>query len=102
MRITVLSYLGSEAEAPDIVVKQVAAALRKNGHKVSTLGIHADLGKLVRGLRRQRPDLVFNLMEMFGDDVTADVAVAGVLELLGIPYTGSGPGELYITQDKVL
>lgn len=85
-----------------MVVEQVAAALRKSGHRVSTLAICDDLGKLVNSLRRRKPDLIFNLMEMFGDDLTADVAVAGVLELLRIPYTGSGPGELYIAQDKVL
>jgi D-alanine-D-alanine ligase len=98
----VLSYVGSETEAPDVVVGQVAKALRKNGHRVATLAIHDDVQQLVKRLRRQKPDLVFNLLEMFGEDVTADIAVTGVLELLGIPYTGCGPGELYITQDKVL
>ena len=102
MRVTVLSYLEEEEGPPDVVVKQVAAALRKGGHTVSTLAIKDDLDALVRGLRRRKPDLVFNLMEMFGDELTADVAVAGLLELLGIPYTGSGPGELYVAQDKVL
>ncbi len=102
MRITILSYIDDDNDAEDVVVKQVAAALRKQKHKVSTLAIHGNLDELVRGLRRRKPDLVFNLMEMFGDDATADLCVAGVLELMQIPYTGSGPGELYITQDKVL
>jgi D-alanine-D-alanine ligase len=102
MRITVLSYVESIKDPADVVVKQVAQVLRKQGHKVSTLAIYDDLDMLVRGLRRRKPELIFNLMEMFGDDATADLAVAGVLELMGIPYTGSGPGELYITQDKVL
>ena len=102
MRITVLSYVEAENGTEDIVVEQVASALRKRGHRVSTLAICNDLGKLVNSLRRRKPDLIFNLMEMFGEDLTADVAVAGVLELLRIPYTGSGPGELYIAQDKVL
>ena len=31
-----------------------------------------------------------------------DVAVAGVLDLLGLRYTGGGPGELYLRQDKGL
>jgi D-alanine-D-alanine ligase len=102
MRITILSYVENAKDPPDVVVKQVASALRKLGHQVATLAIHDDLDRLMRGLKRRKPDLVFNLMEMFGEDATADLCVAGLLELLDLPYTGSGPGELYITQDKVL
>jgi D-alanine-D-alanine ligase len=31
-----------------------------------------------------------------------DIPVVGLLELLGLKYTGSGPGELYLAQDKAL
>ena len=41
-------------------------------------------------------------MEMFGDNVFGDIPVAGLLDLLGLKYTGSGPGELYLSQDKGL
>jgi D-alanine-D-alanine ligase len=57
---------------------------------------------MVQGLNRRRPELVFNLLESFGEDTSADVAVAGVLELLRLRYTGSGPGELFLRQDKGL
>jgi D-alanine-D-alanine ligase len=42
------------------------------------------------------------LLEMFGKNLGSDVGVAGVLDLLNIPYTGGGPGELYLRQDKGL
>jgi D-alanine-D-alanine ligase len=64
--------------------------------------VHADLGKLIAGLKRRKPDLVFNLLETFGKGLRGDVGVAGVLDLMGIPYTGGGPGELYLRQDKGL
>jgi len=79
-----------------------AGALREKGHRPSVLGIHADLGKLISGLKRRKPDLVFNLAEMFGKGLRSDVGVAGVLDLIGVPYTGGGPGELYLRQDKGL
>jgi D-alanine-D-alanine ligase len=41
-------------------------------------------------------------MEMFGDNVFGDIPVTGLLDLLGVDYTGSGPGELYLSQDKGL
>jgi D-alanine-D-alanine ligase len=105
MKITVLTYLDSEDESSreyDPVVPQVARTLRRLGHRVSILGVHGDVNRLIAGLKRRRPDLVFNLMEMFGEDVFGDIPVTGLLDLLGLRYTGSGPGELYLSQDKGL
>jgi D-alanine-D-alanine ligase len=105
MKITVLTYLDAEDENSrdfDPVVSQVARTLRRLGHRVSVLGVHGDVRRLVSGLSRRKPDLVFNMMEMFGDDVFGDIAVTGLLDLLGVRYTGSGPGELYLSQDKGL
>jgi D-alanine-D-alanine ligase len=105
MKITVLTYLDSEDESSkeyDQVVPQVARTLRRLGHRVSVLGVHGDVKRLITGLSRRRPDLVFNLMEMFGDNVFGDIPVTGLLDLLGLRYTGSGPGELYLSQDKGL
>src|SRR5206468_1440944 len=68
----------------------------------AVVGVHGDVRRLVDGVERTRPDLVYNLMEMFDDNLLGDVAVAGLLELLNVPYTGCGPGELYLRQDKAL
>jgi len=103
MKITILTYLDSEeSKTHDVVVDQVAEALRQGGHTPSIFGVHGDLGKLVSGLKRRKPDLVFNLLEMFAQNVRGDVAVAGLLDLVGVRYTGGGPGELYLRQDKGL
>jgi D-alanine-D-alanine ligase len=105
MKITVLTYLDSDDENSkdyDPVVPQVARALRGLGHRVSVLGVHGDVKRLISGLSRRRPELVFNLMEMFGDDVFGDIPVTGLLDLLRLRHTGSGPGELYLSQDKGL
>jgi D-alanine-D-alanine ligase len=103
MNITVLTYVEQEnSKDYDLVVDQVVSALREHNHKVSVLGTNSNLRKLISGLRRLKPDLVFNLMEMFDDDVTGDVAAAGLLTLMKLRYTGSGPGELYLVQDKAL
>lgn len=102
MRVTVLSSLEHKGDEPDVVVEQVAEALRRGGHEVSILAAHGDVRHLLDGLTRKRPDLVFNLTEQFGEDVFGDIGVAGLLDLLGLPYTGCGPGELYLAQDKVL
>jgi D-alanine-D-alanine ligase len=105
VKITVLTYLDSTDENSkdyDPVVPQVARTLRRLGHRVSVLGVHNDVKRLITGLSRRKPDLVFNLMEMFGDNLFGDIPVAGLLDLLRLRYTGSGPGELYLSQDKAL
>jgi D-alanine-D-alanine ligase len=103
MNITVLAGLeNDDASSYDPVVDQVAAALRENGHQVSIFAVHDDVAALVEGLQSRKPDLVFNLLETFGDDTSADVSVAGLLTLLGLRFTGGGPGELYLRQDKGL
>src|SRR4051794_20250319 len=105
MKITVLAYRETETDTDkklDIVVRQVAEALEEGGHTVSIFGIHGDLGRLVTGLKRRKPDLIFNLMEGFGGDPFGAIPLVGALDLIGIPYTGGGPGEFYLQEDKVL
>lgn len=103
LRISVLTFVEKEGSTTyDTVVEQVVTALRERGHKVSTLGVHGDVDQFVSGLRAQKPQLVFNLVEMFGKNVLGDVSVAGTLQLLGLRHTGGGPGELFLRQDKAL
>ena len=105
MRITVLTHADREnakASEFDEVVSQVARALRRLGHRVSVLGVHTDVRRFIAGLSRRKPELVFNLAEMFGDNVSGDMLVAALLETQNVRYTGSGPGELYLSQDKGL
>jgi D-alanine-D-alanine ligase len=102
MKITVLTGLEKEGGACDPVVDQVADALRENDHQVSVLAVHTNVREIIDGLEKDKPDLVFNLLESFGTNTAGDVAVTGLLDLLGARYTGGGPGELYLRQDKGL
>ena len=106
MNITILTGLEKEGDACDPVIDQVAGALRENGHEVSILKVYKDVREIVDGLDgssgEAKPELVFNLLESFGTNTAGDVAVTGLLDLLGVRYTGGGPGELYLRQDKGL
>jgi D-alanine-D-alanine ligase len=103
LRISVLTYVEKEGSTEyDPVVEQVANALRERGHKVNVLGVYGDVDRFIDGIRAQKPQLVFNLVEMFGRNVLGDVSVAGTLQLLGLRHTGGGPGELFLRQDKAL
>ena len=101
MKVTVLAYLEPDEERPDVVVDQVVEAL-SGEHEVSVLALTEGVPALIAGLEERRPDLVFNLLEAFGDRLQADLEIAALLDLLGWRYTGSGPGELFLQQDKGL
>jgi len=103
MDITILAYLEPDEEKPDVVMEQVAQGLEASGHKTSILTIRHDVSELVDGLKKRKPDLVFNLVESFGHDILGGLmGVAGVLDLLELPYTGGGPGEIFLQEDKAL
>jgi D-alanine-D-alanine ligase len=75
---------------------QVHEALRRLGH--DTVAIDAG-AELVAELREASPDAAF--IAMHGGD-GEDGAVQGLLETIGIPYTGSGPGACMRCTDKAL
>jgi D-alanine-D-alanine ligase len=103
MDITILAYLEPGEERPDVVMEQVAAGLAAGGHKTSILTLRHDVNEIVDGLKTKKPNLVFNLVESFGDDILGgQMGVAGLLDLLELPYTGGGPGEIFLQEDKAL
>src|SRR5438067_13502290 len=103
MRISVLAYLEANAHQPDVAISQVSEALGTAGHTVCIVTVHDDLPRLIEALRESQPELVFNLLESFGNDVIGgQIGVTGLLDLLQFPYTGGGPGELYLQEDKAL
>src|SRR5690606_4584729 len=78
-------------------------ALESRGHRTSILTIRNDVAELVEGLKKRKPQMVFNLVESFGDDILGGtMGVAGVLDLMQLPYAGGGPGELFLQEDKAL
>ena len=77
----------SEVEVMDNVFA-VEEALRQAGFDVSTLGVASDVQELIDGVRGHRPDAVVNLFEGVASNNASELYAAGVLEWLGVPYTG--------------
>jgi D-alanine-D-alanine ligase len=101
MKITILADLYEDG-SHDPAVDQVAAALRQGGHKVSRLLVpDDDLRALTTGLARRKPDLVFHMINDFGGE-SGLIATAAVVDALKFPYTGGGPGELFVRGHKGL
>ena len=78
-------------------IEAIASVLRGLGHDVRMLG---DGRELIQKLLADPPDFVFNFAEGQGIGRSREARVPAVLEMLGIPYTGSDPLTLAATLDK--
>jgi D-alanine-D-alanine ligase len=80
----------------------VISALRNLGHEVSVLGAVSDIGTIFKTLTDHMPDLVFNLTEAFEGDRRLDKNIAALLEMIDVPFTGTGAAGLMLCRDKRL
>jgi D-alanine-D-alanine ligase len=81
-------------------IKALVKALKKQGYRVRAINIQDDFKLLMQALTRPRPDVIFNLVEFFNDDPRQEFMVAGLYDLLRIPYTGAPPYTLALCQRK--
>ena len=95
-------FLGLTKEGRGEMEGHVAAALRQLGHTVHVLPFGPDALHAAQALSAAGADLVFNLTERIEGDRRKDAHVAAVLELLGLPYTGTGLTGLVLCRDKAL
>jgi D-alanine-D-alanine ligase len=85
-----------EFDSP-VTIEAIAKVLRGLGHQVVKLG---DGRGMLEHLLANPPDFVFNFAEGQGIGRSREARVPAVLEMLGIPYTGSDPLTLAVTLDK--
>ncbi|HEY3156361.1 MAG TPA: ATP-grasp domain-containing protein [Candidatus Eisenbacteria bacterium] len=86
-------------EKPDR--EEIFEALTKKGHQPTYFCLDGR-PKSLKALASAEVDVMFNLTESYGGDDTKDINIAAYLDLLGIPYTGSGPSGLHLAQDKAV
>jgi D-alanine-D-alanine ligase len=78
----------------------IIEALGKLGHEVRTIGVWDEPGMIIDEIKANPPDVVFNLTEHFNEVSAYDRNVAGLLEMMGVPYTGSSPTGLTLCKNK--
>ncbi|HEY6953128.1 MAG TPA: ATP-grasp domain-containing protein [Bacteroidota bacterium] len=70
--------------------ENVEKVLQLCGYKTSLFNVNGDIKRLIAFLEEKQPDLIFNLCESVGNESIHEMHVAGIYELLGVPYTGAG------------
>ncbi len=78
----------------------VYEALKNLGHEVRLLAVSDEVGVIVEEYQAHRPDIVFNQVEQFCGDGAQERNVIGLLEMLQLPYTGTGSAGLLLCKDK--
>jgi D-alanine-D-alanine ligase len=81
------------------VINAISGALRALGHTTVRLGGGR---QFLQKILKTRVDFVFNIAEGRGSQRSREAQVPAVLEMLGIPYSGSDPQTLAVTLDKPL
>jgi D-alanine-D-alanine ligase len=76
--------------------------LKAAGYPVARLAVSHDAGALVTGVRRARPDVVFNLFEGLPDWGDTEAFAVSTLEWLGVPYTGCPLPAICLARHKPL
>lgn len=80
----------------------VAQALERHGLRVCVVAFDRTITPTVERLRALAPRLVFNLTEWIAGDRRLDAAIASVLDMMGLRYTGTGPEGMHLARDKAL
>ncbi len=82
-------------------VDTIVEVLADSGYEVTTALTSPAIGRFIEKLREEKPDMVLNFCESIEGDSFQEMNVAGLYELLRIPYTGSGPLTLGSCLNKV-
>lgn len=83
-------------------VEIIENALNEQGVLFERFGLARDLAPLVQRLNNNPPDVIFNLFEGFADFTETEVHLAGLLEWMKIPFTGSKSQALAVGRNKAL
>lgn len=90
----------SLAESRD-EVQIIKKFLKEFGLSVRVMGIQRINARTVSKIEEVNPDFVFNLCESLYERSQTEMYVAGMLELLRIPYTGNPPFALGLALNKM-
>ncbi len=69
----------------------IKKSLSKKYLSVETLAVNSDIKSAIKKIHHFSPDLIFNFVESVEGNTDLESYIAGLFDLLEIPYTGNGP-----------
>lgn len=95
-------YFEVDKTTPMEEYEYAARKLKEAGLNAYTLNIRDNLQKMLDNFGEQKPDVIFNFVEIYKDNSRLEMNIVGIYELLGIPYTGAPALALANCQNKIL
>lgn len=95
-------YFDITINEPHEGYKAIADALKLVGYDAYILNLKDSYQCFLDDYNTNKPDVVFNLVEIFHDHSHLEMSFASLLELMQIPYTGASPIALGTCQKKIL
>ncbi|MGE5796580.1 MAG: D-alanine--D-alanine ligase family protein [Ignavibacteria bacterium] len=80
----------------------IQKALADEGFDPYLLNISDDIQFIIKDAKKNKPDVIFNFVEIYKENPRLEMNIVGVLELLKIPYSGAPPLALANCQNKEL
>lgn len=95
-------YFEVENLTPMEEYELMAKRISKGSIDSYTLNIKDSIQVFLDDLKNNKPDVIFNFVEIYKEVARYEMNVVGLYELLGIPYTGAPPLALANCQSKAL
>ena len=97
-----IPYFEVEEFTPMEEFEYIAKKLQKVGFDAYTLNILDNIQSMLDNFKQNKPDIVFNFVELYKEEPRYEMNVVGLYELLGIPYTGASAMALANCQSKMI
>lgn len=96
------TYFEVEKATPMEEYDYVVSKLISVGYNAYTLNIKDNLDLLFKNLKAEKPDVIFNFVEIYKENPRLEMNIVGLFELMEIPYTGAPALGLANCQNKIL
>lgn len=95
-------YFEVENFTPMEEYEMMAKRLCKIGLDAYTLNIMDNFRLIIDDVNKNKPDVIFNFVEIYKEIARYEMNIVGLYELLGVCYTGAPPLALANCQSKAL
>lgn len=100
--LSFIPYFEVDDLSPIEEYELLAKVLCKEGFDAYPLNIMDDIQNLLKNITHEKPDVIFNFIELYKENSRLEMNIVGLFELMNITYTGAPPMALANCQSKVL
>lgn len=101
-KFEIKTYFEVDKATPMEEYELIAKKLNNAGFNAYSLNIKDNLQLMIKNFEDEKPDVIFNFIEIFKDNARLEMNIVGLFELMGIPYTGAPAMSLANCQNKIL